>query len=347
MSKKNLTFIFSIFLLISLVFSIEFVYYDISLDLDSEKNITEFVEMKVKNNEEKEIYSVNYTATTNIILTETLVDGKRAQSKLHDFSTHKEIEIIFPTPLQVNKSLIVLISFLTEGYIHKYDDRFQFSIGLSFPQKIDFFKLTVTLPEGSVLPISDMKKTDSHLVLYPPGEITSDGRSLVLSWSKEKVESGDSQHYFVVYEFVQPRVTVLVKEVTVEKIVPQVTVKTEYVEKESKNVYWVSLAQGGLLILLLYYLFTRKPKTRDEVSQVILKSVDADEELALSQLMETTDPITQRELQDMCQFSKAKLCRVLARLENKGFISRTKYGRTNKIRLTKKIEGDLENQISG
>ena len=262
------------------------------------------------------------------------------------------IEIKLGEGLESNITAEIVVVYNTTGYIHNYDNSKMFSIALYFPEPVEVFSFEIKLPPKAVLPISETGE-NTRIVLFPPGEISSDGRSLILSWYKENIDAGDYLRYLVVYEFPKPDVTVLVKEKPVY-IYYNLTQEASSENKKNgtRESYLIlfSIAEAVLVITLIAYLILKKPKGEKEISKIILKSVDVDDAKVLRILLNCEEPMTQRELQDLSGFSKAKLSRVLMRLENRGFISRTKYGRTNKIRLTRKITGETDihiHEISG
>lgn len=77
-----------------------------------------------------------------------------------------------------------------------------------------------------------------------------------------------------------------------------------------------------------------------EQINVILRALEGDEKKAVSIMMENGGDILQNELVNSLDFSKAKVSRILMKLERRGIVTKNKYGLTNRISLADDIRGE-------
>ena len=279
--------IFVIYIILLPVASIKYEFYKIYLEIKDEDHLLEIVDMKIKNDENKTYYTVNYTAFSGIQLIEIMSDGKKADFIVHEDRKNPIIEIFLDKPLYPNNSVEVSVMFNTTGYVHDYDSKEMFSIAFFFPQEVSYFLLELKLPPSAMLPITE--KSDADLVLFPSGEITSDGRSLIISWMEENVKKGDVLRYFAIYEFSKPVVSVLIVTPEPEKICEQyvkaVNLTADILDKrtQTQETQWVSekgdtgdnigmdkltpvnilvFLQFFIILLFIYYFLQRNPNHR-------------------------------------------------------------------------------------
>ena len=66
----------------------------------------------------------------------------------------------------------------------------------------------------------------------------------------------------------------------------------------------------------------------------VVKALDADERQLYVRIREAGGAALQRDIVASGVFSKAKVTRVLDKLERKGLVVRERYGATNRVRLT-------------
>ena len=113
-------------------------------------------------------------------------------------------------------------------------------------------------------------------------------------------------------------------------------------EAADKQTY-LSLGIIGLLILVAFILIFSKPhekivvKTRTIEKKLQKKEIDVKdlkpEEKKVLELIQNNKTIFQADLIDKTKFGKAKITRILDRLEGKGFIERKRRGMTNVVVL--------------
>ena len=83
-----------------------------------------------------------------------------------------------------------------------------------------------------------------------------------------------------------------------------------------------------------------------EISKFAQMLLGADEISLLTNLTENDGRLPQRELEDLCGFSKSKTSRHLSLLEEKGLIIRQKFGRSNRVYLTEDAKTHLASLIN-
>ena len=76
----------------------------------------------------------------------------------------------------------------------------------------------------------------------------------------------------------------------------------------------------------------REEEVREEE---ILSVMEENERIVIEALLNSDDPPLQKELQRTTDFSKAKLSRILSGLEERGIITRSPVGKTNRVILNR------------
>ncbi len=77
----------------------------------------------------------------------------------------------------------------------------------------------------------------------------------------------------------------------------------------------------------------------EEVQRLAIKLLSGDERKMFRRIVDGGGEVLQRDLVAEGTFSKAKVTRVLDKLERKGLILRERYGSTNKVRVAKDLGG--------
>ena len=186
------------------------------------------------------------------------------------------------------------MEFDTEGYVQKIgDDRWVFSPTFSFEVPVKSFSLTVSAPPHAAF----------EAPIHPnPTSFFSSKDSLSLRWEKENLKAGEET--FIIVNF---------KRVAVE---------------ENNTYLWGAAA---LILASLFFgagFFFGKRKTR--VKEIYFVG---DEKVILDAIREEGGKIIQSTLTKKTDFSKAKISKILAVLEQRGIIQKDKYKRTNVIIL--------------
>ena len=180
-------------------------------------------------------------------------------------------------------------------------NRFVYSYGVKEPT--DQFTLKLYLPEGYGL-----VKTNEEQVLpyFPQGaSIGSDGRHVTLEWDLIKPQLGSTLTFSVMYEHVGI--------------------------KPYNTAYYLLpfLAAAALIAFLLF----RFRKAKD-----VLSVLTEDERKVIEVIRAKGKKyVKQRDIVRMTNFSKAKVSRILAALEERGLVKRERVGRTNRVKLSRKL----------
>jgi len=187
------------------------------------------------------------------------------------------------------------------------------SIRLTYPGKKQ--TITLKLPVGTIIP-REVGKDESFYISPDTAEIYSDGERIILIWEEDKQE---------VY------ISVIMRDAT------------------PAPVAWIALAGLSTIIAagsIAYTLFYRKPKEKP-IKKTIKKIKEGKTQVKelLPQFIEDERKVVellqnspnheawQKTILQETKFSKAKVSRIIRNLEERGVVSKTIYGNTNKITL--------------
>lgn len=199
------------------------------------------------------------------------------------------------------------LNFKTNDFVRNIDSKSLFSLDLSLSQPIDQATSLVKLPEGYAL-------TNTSLIpaIFPSANsILSDGRRIIVNWVFSNLTVNQPFKFQTLYESV-------------------------------KNGFPTMLLISGLLSLLVlsgiglfFYRRLKKPK------EVILSVLDDYERKVVELITTAGGEANQRKVVIESNFSKAKVSRVVKRLQERGLLEVTRLGRKNKLKLVqKKFEGN-------
>jgi len=280
------------------------------LPLASAQNLD--MEFKIIGNDVLATYIIDFTQPSyqEIVLDlpkdarmiEVYSDGSKFESKEEDI-----IEMIRLTvPLLNTKQLKV--NFISSGMLEKASKDY-FVADLKIPLNIEELKISLILPEGAVLENPNLES------VWPKyAELSSDGKSIIVEWSKQNAKEGESIPLLVIF-----------RENKVSWIL----------------IFTIVVAIGASAILL----FSVKRKNKKKVKKTAKKKGKKaagkkeiyllDSEKAVISLLEKAEgkQLWQKQIQLAAGFSKAKLSRLLRNLEARGLVKRIPIGNTNKIKL--------------
>ncbi len=215
----------------------------------------------------------------------------------------------------------VHLTFILKGLVNKYNTVrengknfenfkyiFKYEYNIKEPTKETV--LMLYLPEGYGLA---KLKSKSSLTYYPENAIiTSDGRHVILEWKMENPELGNTLIFSAIYEKVLP-------------IMPK-----KFFNKLSLQIWIATFIIVLFFLLLIYKVITHK--------KMALELIREDERKIIEFLEENKDKfVKQRDIVRHTGFSKAKVSRLVTELEKRGIIERERIGRTNRIRLRKRL----------
>jgi uncharacterized membrane protein len=216
-----------------------------------------------------------------------------------------------------NPSSPLEIKYVTQSLVEKTKDRY-FILNLA---KISGDKeVTITLPEGAIL--KEKLGSSSGSIIPLTSNITTDGRSLIISWKKQELAQANS--ILVIYS------------------VPQ-------------QLSWISYLLAAVLLLTIpssitayYYLIHKKKEKKKSDSPIVssgmphpavaapdlTRNLFEEEKAIVDALLKAKDrEMWQKALLFEIGISKVRLSRKLRALESKGLIEKVPFGNTNKIRL--------------
>ncbi len=180
-----------------------------------------------------------------------------------------------------------------------------FLISLIMPFSTQVLKITLTLPEGSVLekPLEDSISGS----IYPkPDKATTDGKSLIFEWQRQNLKKGEEFAIFARYTS----------------------------ESRLRLLLWSLFL---IVIVLVAFIFLKKTKTTVIVKkeEAIEKHLKEDEEQIVNILKKRSGQCEQGTLRVITGFSKATLSRLLKELEERKIIYKEKRGKKNLVFLKK------------
>ena len=206
--------------------------------------------------------------------------------------------------IKINSTDNLSISYITQSMIDKSENKY-FFVSRNYLNKSQDIKLV--LPESAVL-------LEEGIVSPEPDLISSDGRSVILTW-----KNSNERQIVVDYEFLK-----------------------------KKNFIFYLVFGFLILIFLAYILFERK-KHKEKLKKVqrkkqtgkskggFTKNLFEDEKKIVEYLLgkNNNEAWTKEILRDV-GITKVKLSRKLRSLEQKEIIKKIPYGNENKIRILKK-----------
>ncbi len=191
--------------------------------------------------------------------------------------------------------------FNTPDLVRNVDGKKLFSLDLALSTDINQVSASVKIPEGYAL-----AETPALPSVFPPTDsIVSDGRRIIANWNMQNVTSTDSFKFQVVYE-------------TVGEEFPVALVSTG--------------AVGFIAVSGLAFYFYRRMKRPEEV---ILSVLDDFEKQVIQVITNAGGETHQKKVVHETNLSKAKVSRVIKRLQDRGLVHVVRLGRTNKLKLAK------------
>lgn len=193
----------------------------------------------------------------------------------------------------------------TVDFVRAVDSKNLFSVDLSLSQPIDGASATVKLPEGYAL-----TNTSVIPAIFPTASsIVSDGRRIIVNWNFANLTAEQPFKFQTLYEPVKGEFPWALAVVSV-----------------------LSLSVLAGVIIFFY--------RRTKHKEVILSVLDDFERKVIEVITVAGGEVNQRKVVQETNLSKAKVSRVVKRLQERGLLEVTRLGRTNKLKLVqKKFEG--------
>ncbi len=184
-----------------------------------------------------------------------------------------------------------------ENTIVRYSDR--------LPYQANSHKLTLKLPVGYIVP-RERGKDESFYISPAPTDVYSDGQRIIILWEHQGQELAIS--------------------VIARKVV-------------GPPIGWIASTGASLVLaaaVTIWFLLRerKKPKTKQVRKKTVVPTL-IDNEQKVVEFLKQNGEIWQKQIQHATGFSKAKVSRIVRNLEERGVVTKTIYGNTNKIALKK------------
>ncbi|HLD81513.1 MAG TPA: MarR family transcriptional regulator [archaeon] len=240
----------------------------------------------------------------------------------------ESFSVLLPAPLGRNQQARVSMEFSKEGLLEELEDSRLLSLSFTSPGELSNFYIKVLLPEGAFIPLEQPGTLSTAFVSPEPSGFTTDGQKITVFWDAD-LAPGES---FPIYlRFSQ-------------------AAKPSVVEFD----YLLLLSFIAALALFFAGIYSRRfsgtptkavsraPKTtpskefgrREKIVKGYFELLQDSEKSVVSFLRNGQK--TQAELLELTGFSKAKLSRILASMEQRNVVERRLVGRTNVVKLKNK-----------
>ena len=199
----------------------------------------------------------------------------------------------------------VFFQFFTNFFVRRVGkEELSFLADFSLPYKIENSIVYVKLPEGC-------RFENIKNILPKPTDIKSDGRRIFGYWKFENLTSSSPLRFSFIFECVKK-------------------------ETKLSSLLVVGYLFTGLIvaILLAYVFYYRKKKQ----SKLVLSLIDPDEKKVLEILANFDNPVNQKRIVELTNFSKAKVSRIISSLVKRKIIKVERRGRNNFIEIRKNFK---------
>lgn len=201
---------------------------------------------------------------------------------------------IYLDQVEKGKSTYVKITYFTDESVSFINDNRIFTYTFTPSSRIKDFRFSAFLPLKATI----IMKNRAPLV-YPQGEITSDGEKIVVKY-KKTLEPGQEFSTLITYSLNRDHTYIL---------------------------FLLGLFSGALIVW-----FSLKRRNKRKVKNKVSETLDGDEKL-IYDLVFAKDGIFQKEIVQLTNFSKSKTSKVIRELEKKNLVKKEPYRKTNKIFL--------------
>jgi uncharacterized membrane protein len=190
------------------------------------------------------------------------------------------------------------IAFVGENTVFRYTDK------LPYPALEQ--EITLTLPVGYIIP-REKGKDESFYISPKPEEVYSDGQRIILSWSQKGQELPIS-------------------------VIARRVIGPPFGWIAATGVF-VMLTAMGVAWFILSNRRARVSKPKQKKKMIVPTLIDKEQQVV--DFLKQNGEVWQKQIQQATSFSKAKVSRILRNLEERGVVTKTIYGNTNKISLKK------------
>jgi uncharacterized membrane protein len=190
------------------------------------------------------------------------------------------------------------IATVRENTVFRYTDR--------LPYSAEVQQVTLTLPVGYIIP-REKGKDESFYISPKPKEVYSDGQRIILSWEQKGQE--------------------LPVSVIARKVI-------------GPPLGWIAMTAVSMIaagVLAVWFVLgqRRQEKPKPVRKKKVIVPALMDNEQKIVEFLKQNGEVWQKQIQLATGFSKAKVSRIIRNLEERGVVTKTIYGNTNKIALKK------------
>jgi len=196
-------------------------------------------------------------------------------------------------------------------------DVFRFNEYLPFRTKNHTF--TLQLPIGTIIPQEEGKEPDFFLTPKPT-DVLSDGQHIIITWNTENTNAVSISA--VLEQLTKPDFTFIVVIISIGAALGAV-VATYFVKRR----FWTKEKVAKK---------ERKARQKQQESKKLVPQFIEHEQMVVDLLAKAANnELWQKQILADTKFSKAKLSRIIRNLEQRGVVTKTIFGNTNKIALKK------------
>lgn len=215
------------------------------------------------------------------------------------------------TALHQNSSQEITATFNTKFQVTGDSEKILLSNNI-IPVDTKLLRTILRMPQGYyLLPELDPVQPKTS----PGASFTTDGRIISVTWEKQDVKKGEQVQYTLGFKLEESHITNVITMPFLENTIPQEALVPIILFAFFFG-YFLAAGFGGLLVNLIKNVTVGLTEDENTVVE-LLKS----------------GQLKQREIQKKTGFSKAKLSRLLAEMEQRKLIAKESKGRTNVIRL--------------
>jgi uncharacterized membrane protein len=210
-------------------------------------------------------------------------------------------EILIQKQLKRGVAEKILLAFEVKDSVEQIKKQYVFHTVFFNNIPENSLSIELSLPPGYILSDSDSD------VLPKPSNMLTDGKTITLVWN---------------YDIAPEEIPIIV------------LYERGILEEQSKLPYFIF---GIILVLILALILFIYFKTQKETKNIILNTLTADEQ-AVVKIINKNPGILQKEAVQQLNYSKHKMSKLVARLEEKGIINKVPHFKTNKLYLKIKLK---------
>ncbi len=342
---------------------------NILADVGENGTVSEVVNIALINTGNTSMEKINYTIPN--IISDVLLQKTSKKISKYSVSTSEWSSIItfyFDSPLEKGDSVKIALKFKAKGLIGKLGENFIFRFSYTPAPKIDSLRLTVLLPRDMLM-FGALTENAPPPFNPTPDQmyIDTDTYRSVLVWNWKDLSDLENVNAFVIFSPTKPlpiktgipfyiyMVFGLVVLVflgflfTYHGRFVQLRTELDYHIGQVKDL--VRHREGGndLKEINEINLLKEEIKEKESIIEELMNKIErgepsitltllkGDEKIVMEEIMERKE-ITQKDLQEITGFSKAKLSRLITELEVRGLIRKERWGKTNMIYLSERFE---------